>query len=53
MYFCIQYSNNPDSERLDELLALQVIFQRTQLKVTFPIQLDAQLELNRKEIDDE
>jgi hypothetical protein len=44
--FRIQDPDNPDPERLDELLALPVVFWRARLKVAVPIQLNAQLDLD-------
>jgi hypothetical protein len=44
--FRIQDPDNPDPQRLDELLALPVVFWRARLKVAVPIQLNAQLDLD-------
>jgi hypothetical protein len=49
---CIQDPNNLDAERLDILLALLIVFQRTALKMAISIQLDSQLDLCRAKIED-
>jgi hypothetical protein len=53
MDFRIQDSNNPDPERFDKLFPRPIIFQSARLKVTIPIQLNAELDLNREKINDE
>ncbi len=42
----VQDANNSDPKRLDELLALQVVFQCARLKMAVTVQLDAQLDLD-------
>ncbi len=47
----IQHANNPDPKRFNELFSFPIIFQRPRLKVTIPIQFNAEFDLDREKID--